>query len=68
MGFTVETCGEAGEEDGIHDDARVSHIDEPFPAGLGIEIRLVDIVGEDAAHGDELGRTGRRHGHENEQQ
>ncbi len=62
--LTIEPGRKCGEQNSIYDDASVSHIYKPLPAGLGVKVRLVDVVGEDTANSNVLGRAGRGDSHE----
>ena len=46
----------------------MSHVYEPLPASSRVKVRLVDVVGEDTADGDILGRASRSDRHEDQQQ
>ena len=47
MPLTVEPSREGSKQDGVHDDTRMSHVNKCFTTGFGVEVGLVDIVGED---------------------
>ena len=56
MSLTIETSRECSKHNSVHNDTRMSHVDKSFPAGLGVEISLIDIVGKDRGHGNEFCR------------
>lgn len=56
--LTIEPRRKRSEQNSVYYDACVSHIYEPLPARFRIKVSLIDVVGEDTADGDILGRTG----------
>ena len=64
----VQSSGETGHGECVDDDASVGSIDESAAAGVGVEVLLVDIIGEDGGNGNQLSRHGRSDSHEDQEQ
>ena len=64
----VKTSGERSHEETESDDHRVGSIDQTTTRGIGLDVRLVDIVSEDGGHGNELGGHGGGHRHEDNEE
>lgn len=62
-------CGrEAGQGKGVDNAAGVADANEARARRVRVDVTFVDIIGDDARDGNELGRHCARHGHEDQQQ
>jgi len=64
----LTSYGERSHEQTKANNHSMGHVNQSLSAGTWVEVGLVDIIGEDGRHGDELSRAGRCDSHEDDQE